>query len=262
MSILSFLRRGPMLDEPSTLWLFELYGWALRNLDAATFRDGTRLVLPNNEFFPGEENSVDGMARLIFGHVTRLAGVAHWPWTLLPEGQCPTAPLPRLELNGPLRSMQPISPPPAITGPWLAVGYDPALIRNPEPLIAGLVHQVAHFVGQMVQEPPPGGVQNWPQITEVIGVFLGFGLMFANSAYQAPARGCGSCGGGAGRGSFLSQYDLTYALAIFCALKGIPNGDVLPHLKGSLRGYYKGCAKEIQRDRGDQLQQLADASSR
>jgi hypothetical protein len=50
---------------------------------------------------------------------------------------------------------------------------------------------------------------------------------------------------GAERESYLSQYDLTYALALFCALKGIDRGEVLRHLKAPLRGHFKQALKEV-----------------
>ena len=53
----------------------------------------------------------------------------------------------------------------------------------------------------------------------------------------------------------MSQYDTTYALAIFSVLKGIPNQQVLKHLKKSLRPYYKKAVKDIL-SHSDQLNQL------
>ena len=98
----------------------------------------------------------------------------------------------------------------------------------------------------MSKEPPPGGVENWPHITEVVAVFMGFGLMMANSANTVKIRYCGSCSGPAvERGNALSQYDITYALAIFCCLKEIPMREVLVNLKKSLRPFYKKAAKEV-----------------
>ena len=109
-------------------------------------------------------------------------------------------------------------------------------------------HVLAHYLGSMSKEPPPGGVENWPHITEVVAVFMGFGLMMANSAHTVSIRSCGSCAGPAvERGNALSQYDITYALAIFSCLKGIPTREVLVNLKKTLRPFYKKAAKEVMR---------------
>ena len=47
------------------------------------------------------------------------------------------------------------------------------------------------------------------------------------------------------RSNALSQYDITYALAIFSYLKEIPATEVLANLKKTLRPFYKKAAKEV-----------------
>ena len=54
----------------------------------------------------------------------------------------------------------------------IGVDYDPNMVGNPEGLIASFAHTLAHYLGQSAKEVPPGGVENWPQITEVLAVFL------------------------------------------------------------------------------------------
>jgi hypothetical protein len=239
----------PPLDEPSVEWILQVFGWALRWFDAAFFRDQTLLVSPTNEHFPGRADSVHGMADLIFRATAGYAGMGHWPLRLLPpDGGVPLAP-PLLALPRPLR-LASAEPPPARSGGGaiIPIAYDPILVNNPEALIAGLAQTLAHHLGAAAGEPPPGGLQNWPQATEIIGVFLGFGVLFANTAFQFQTRSCGSCGGPSPqRQAFLSQFDLTYALALFCVLKGIPQREAQRHLKKSLRSHFKSCMGDITR---------------
>ncbi|MGB5650137.1 MAG: hypothetical protein WBM59_08640, partial [Sedimenticolaceae bacterium] len=47
------------------------------------------------------------------------------------------------------------------------------------------------------------------------------------------------------RQAYVSQHDITYALAIFSALKGLPQKEVLAHLKKSLRGHFKQASREV-----------------
>jgi hypothetical protein len=152
---------------------------------------------------------------------------------------------PKIEIKGALRGSKGIMP----TGGafhQLLIAYNPGQLRDSEVLIADFAHVLAHYLGSMSQEPPPGGVENWPHITEVVAVFMGFGLMMANSANTAKIRSCGSCSGPAvERSNALSQYDITYALAIFSCLKEVPTREVLAHLKKSLRPFYKKAAKEV-----------------
>ena len=118
-------------------------------------------------------------------------------------------------------------------------------------------------MGQMAETPPPGGVQYWPQATELLAVYLGFGLMFANSAFTFRG-GCGSCyNPAANRDAYLSEQEATYALAIFAVLKGISNSTVTRHLKSHLRGFYKKAAKEVnQRLADDQYNRMQPGTAR
>lgn len=243
---ISLFKSKPLLDEATMAWLFDCYEWALEQFDARVFRDETLLVLPNDRFFPGRINSIEGMAQLIFDKVKEYAGVAHWSTRLVDGRECSIdAPVP-LVIAGALRGSKGEVEKAVDENQRLPVAYDPALVNNPEGMIAILAHQLAHYLATMAKRPPPGGEPSWAQTTEVLAVFLGFGLMFANSAFNVRLPRCGSCAPQpVDRQSYLSQYDITYALAIFCVLKGIPNREVLPHLKTPLRGFYKKSVKEV-----------------
>jgi hypothetical protein len=245
----TLLAPSPPLDEPSVGWIFEVFDWSIRHLDAAFFRDCSVLVNPTNEHFGGRADSARGMAELIFGSVAAYAGMAHWPLQLIEPTAAPSALPGVVEIDGPLRA------PPSATSPLrdlpanagLPVPYDPGMLSNPEAMIAGMAQNLAHHLGARVREAPPGGIENWPQTTEVIAVFMGFGLMFANTAFEFQSRSCGGCGGPrARREAYLSQYDITYALALFTTLKEIPRRDVLRHLKSSLKGHYKRCVRDVE----------------
>ena len=133
-----------------------------------------------------------------------------------------------------------------------------ALLRDPEVMIATYAHSLSHYLGTQVKQEPPGGVENWPHVTELLAVFLGFGLIMANTAYTHKIRSCASCAGPAvERSNFLSQYDITYALAIFCQLKNIPTTESLPFVKKSLRPFFKKAVRDIQ-SRNPQLESLLE----
>ncbi len=242
----SLFKTKPLLDEVTVAWLFDCYDWALAQFDAQVFRDESVLVLPNDRFFPGRVNSVEGMANLILDKVKEYARVAHWPTRLVDGRQCSVDTTAPLVIAGALRGSNGVVPARVEESQRLPLAYDPAMANNPEAMIAILSHQLAHYLATMAKAPPPGGEQNWAQATEVLAVFLGFGLMFANSAFNVRLPRCGSCAPQpVDRQSFLSQYDVTYALAIFCVLKSIPAREVLPHLKASLRGSYKKAVREV-----------------
>ena len=240
-------RNRILLEETSTQWLFEAFAWALENFDADFFYDHTVLVLPTNEFFPGRVASVQEMSSLIFSQVKRYAGVGHWPTLVVEQSACPLLGRPEVEIKGALRGPEGIADNSVSDDQRLLIPYNPQQISNPEGMIATFVHVLAHYMGQMARTPPPGGAGYWPHVTELLAIYLGFGLMFANSAFTFRG-GCGSCyNPNANRDAYLSERETTYALAIFAVLKGIPNSSVTAHLKGHLRGFYKKAVKEIDR---------------
>ena len=243
------INKKPLLSKDSTDWLFEAFGWSLRNFSAAYFHTDTRLVLPTNEHFPGVVDSTEGMANLIFERVKQYAGVGHWPTRVIAQDQCPLiGPAPFLP-GGAARGEDAEEIVVQDASQRLPVPYNPQQINNPEGMIASFAHILAHYLGPTGQESPPGGADHWPETTELLAIYLGFGLMFANSAFIFKG-GCGSCyNPHAVRQAALSEYEATYALALFAVLKEIPNGRVARHLKQHLRGFYKKAVKEIQANR-------------
>ena len=252
---LSLFNQQPVLDEPSVLWIFDLFHWGLQQFNADVFFHETRLVIPSNENFPGSADSPHGKAELIFDRVRHYASVSHWPCKLVPPESFNPGLSQQLILHGSVRHTPDTVKTPE-TGAPVLISYEPIQIRTPEILIANFAHILAHYMGSRATEAPPGGTENWPQATEILAVFMGFGLMFANTAFNLRGGGCGSCRGPVPeRSNYLSQFDITYALALFCVLKEIPNNAVLPHLKKTLRGYFKKAVMDI-RKREQELARL------
>jgi hypothetical protein len=241
----SLFANKPLLEEPATQWLLHGFAWALKNFDAELFYRDTVLVLPSNQYFPGRADSIQGMAELIFERVKRYAGVTHWPTRLVEQSSCPLIEPQRVEIKGALRGPEGKVDESVADAHRLLIPFNAQQLNNPEGMIASFAHVLAHYLAQMAQEPPPGGVEYWPHITELLAIYLGFGLMFANSAFTFRG-GCGSCyNPHAKRDAYLSEYEATYALAIFALLKEIPNSALTPHLKKHLRGFYKRSVKQI-----------------
>ncbi|MCK5666953.1 MAG: hypothetical protein KAI17_25880, partial [Thiotrichaceae bacterium] len=87
---------------------------------------------------------------------------------------------------------------------------------------------------------------------------MGFGLMFANSAFVYRNVTCGSCQPTTiNRSSYLSQYDITYALAIFCVLKEIKPGKVATNVKKSLRPFFRKACKDVKKHKTELARLIA-----
>ena len=243
--VLNIFSKQPVIDPSSSEWVFEAYGWALQNFDAELFYSDTVLVRPTNEYFPGTVNSVHGMAETIFDRVKIYAGISHWPTLVQDQRMCQLIESQQVQIQGALRGPEGVADESVDDNQRLVIPYNPQQINNPEGMIATYAHILSHHMGRMAKAPPPGGIDYWPQATELLAIFLGFGLMFANSAYNFRG-GCGSCYNPyAQRDAYLSETEATYALAMFSVLKGIPASDVTPHLKRHLRGIYRKSVKEI-----------------
>ena len=239
------LNKQPVIDPSSAEWIFSAFDWALQNFDADLFYSETVLVLPTNEYFPGSVNSVQGMAENIFNRVKGYACIDHWPTVVQDQSMCRLIESQQVQVRGAVRGPNGIADESVADNHRLIIPYNPQQINNPEGMIATFAHILSHHMGQMVKVAPPGGVDYWPQATELLAIYLGFGLMFANSAYNFRG-GCGSCYNPyAQRDAYLSETDSTYALALFCLLKDIPNSKVTPHLKSHLRGTFRKSVKEI-----------------
>lgn len=248
-----FNRNKTLLDEDIIQWIFNCYGWAFEQFDKNVFFNESTLVIPDNKFFPGSETSADGMANLIFDQVKKYAGMAHWPTHLYNVGDanCQIPEKQPVHINGALRGKNAISNLPQSTMPAnnIAFTFHPLQLKKPQGIIAHFAHGLSYQLLSTANNPPPGGQDYLPMAAEMIGVFMGFGLMFANSAVIQRSGGCGGCGGGQSpvREVFMSEEEVTYALAVFCQLKGIEGNTAVKHLKKHLRGFFKDALKDCKK---------------
>lgn len=244
--MLGFLRKQPVLDEESVDWMFETFEWALQHFDGDVFFNETVLVTPSNEHFPGRADSIHEMAEMIFEQVKGFAGVAHWPTRLMDEEDVQNLEAPKLLLEGAVRGRKGIVQPNVDDAHRLTITYNAFAVNDPEVMIANYAHVFAHYIASLSKQTPPGGQANWPHVTELLAVFMGFGLMMANTAHTNKVRSCGSCAGPiVERTNYLSENDITYALAIFAVIKDIPNSSVNRYLKKSLQPYFKKAVKDV-----------------
>ena len=253
-----FQRTAP-IDESSIDWMFATFAWAIEHFDAQYFQENTELVLLDERFFPGSFTSAHAMASGIFDSVKTHSGLQHWPFELIePERFQPEtiALQPRLttskrgegkQLTAYSADYQPLN-----------LSYQPQQLNKPDAMAATFAHLLAQHQLFQSQLTVPGGETYTAQATEIIAVMMGFGLFIANTAYEFKG-GCGSCyNPAANRQASLPENHCVYALAMFCALKGVDNKLVLKHLKKHLRGVYKRSYRDIT-SRDQQLAQLKAA---
>lgn len=238
------LKRKPLIDEASRIWLLDAFSWALRNADANVFHQKTQLILPTPNFFPDRSQSAGEMASQVLGRVINYAHMDQWNLVLVDPSQFqlpePIEPV----LDGNIRSKEMVLADASQRLPSMPLSCIPPQLNNPEALIGSFAQGLSYYLVTQIRELPPGGQEYLPQAIDVLAIFLGFGVMLANSAYTFKG-GCGSCYNPlANRRAALTELDTVYALAIFCHLKGIATSTVKPHLKKHLRsGFSRACSE-------------------
>lgn len=245
--VLGLFNRKPLLDPNTTQWLFDSYGWALNNFGSDIFYEDTILVTPTNAHFPDQIENAEEMASKVFQRVKTYAGMENWECELQvqkPDENPVVAPtiviknVPR----GPAGTF-------SVTGEneqKIIITYNPDQVKNPVMLVATFAHELGHYLSGIAKEHPPGGEELWEPATDLLAIFMGFGLFLANSAFSFNQyTDVGTQGWSTQSQGYLSQYELTYALAIFCILKEIKISEVEKHLKSALRSFYRKSVKEI-----------------
>lgn len=254
--MLSLFRSKPLLDEDSTEWLFSAYAWALRNFGAEVFHQDTILVTPTDRHFP--DKSFDTAEQKIAAALERVktyAGLQGWPCELiaLTPGTTPEPP-PAISSTTPRGPQGSVS----IEGAKqsIPIAFDPGMIKNPQILIAAFAQQLAYHLGRSVKEDSPGGEELRGPASDLLAAFMGFGLFMANGALTVCRGGCSGCATSVQTLGYLTEGEFVYALAIFCVLKNIQNAEVEPHLKKTLRPFFRAAVKEINKTRADDILRL------
>ncbi len=256
--LLDFFKAKPVLDEDSIEWLFDTLLWAEQSLDADTFYQKSELILPSNVFFPGHSSNATEMAQLMFDKVQQYSYLEHWPCRLIELQSCQleTPELPYIEGN--VRGEGTIDQS-NNTDHFFSILYNPAQVKNPQAMIGYFAQTLASYLILSAPNKPQKVKENLGPLSEVVGVFMGFGVILANSAFNYKNVTCGSCKTPSNdRTSYLSQYDISYALAIFCVVKGINKNKVISNLKPNLRSFFKKAYKEVKNK--DEIKQFHNSN--
>ena len=234
-----------LISDDSALWIIECYRWALENFDNQEFHLRTALVQPTNQYFPGDVSSVEEKAENIFKHSLKYAGMQHWPFEISHSNLQSQTDYPQLAFEKIERNSQ--YPMTRFSGQApIAISYNKQLTLKPEDLASHFSHLFAQHLVMQGNKAPPGGFEYALEASEVLAVFMGFGVMFANSAYTFRG-GCGSCyNASANRRAALSESEILFALALFCHLKNIPTKTVNQGLKKHLKPAFSIARRQLE----------------
>lgn len=244
----AFFKPTPLLDENTSQWIKDTFAWAMEEFDAKYFTEHSQLILPTNEFYPGSVSSIKEMAQSVFDKTKEFAGLKNWPIRLVQPELYQPKPLPEISFKNQFRGDEVQ----IINNDFregtlneIIVSYSPQQINQPQDLIASFAQAIAAILIAQRKVTPPGGEDFLPQSMDLLACFMGFGVMFANTAYQFKGS-CGSCyNKHANRQVALPETEMLYALALFSVHKNIPIKHVTYHLKSHLRKDFKKAYQEL-----------------
>jgi hypothetical protein len=98
-------------------------------------------------------------------------------------------------------------------------------------LVAHFAHELARYLVESFETPPPGGADRYEPAVELAAVFMGFGVFMANSALATRRE--------------LNEGELAHALALFCLLRKLPADSVDPYLNAHLRKHVRLAALDL-----------------
>jgi hypothetical protein len=217
------------LEQDDEAWVIETWRWFLDQLGGTRDLSRSRLVLPTREFFPPTESQGPERAEHIFACVKRLARMPDWPCKLIAQ-----PPSPELRV-GEQVALKAITHMPAGTfafdGNEVTISYNPRDVDDPGQLIATLAHELAHYLLHGLKGEIPGGEEMHEPATDLLTVYMGFGVFGAMAAFNYSQN---FEGWQWSRQGYLNERTWIFALAIFLSLRDEAPDAVKPYLKRHL----------------------------
>lgn len=238
--IMLFLRTKPPVKREEYEWLLACFAWLRTVLDDADIRP--ELVLPGNP-----ELSAAQTAPELFDAVKRLAGMEEWVCRL-ERFDAPTRPSdPRIVTEVSDAAVGTFS----VVDEEVVIRYSSAMLRQPEALAATFAHELCHYLLVNAGDPP-GGPDLLEHATDCAAVYVGFGVLLANSARTFEQWNDGEWSGWQSSASgYLSEQALVTATAMFAALHDYPWEQARDALKPYLQGDLKKAAAAVRKDHPD-----------
>jgi hypothetical protein len=237
------------LDEEDEAWHLQSWGWMLKNFGGLKRLKVSPVVRPTRDFFPSTDARGHARAEHIFTCVRRQAQMTNWPCKLIAQPE--SAPL----KVGELLALKPVSGAPPLgtfsveEGGEVTITYDPTKLSEPMTLVATFAHELAHYRLATVREEPPGGHEMHEYLTDLMTVFLGFGVFGANGSFNfRQYHDTGSQGWKWSRAGYLRERDWAFALGVFLILRDEEPSSLKPLLKNHLYSDMKAAYRRLQRE--------------
>ncbi|MCK6474658.1 MAG: hypothetical protein L6R28_23305 [Planctomycetes bacterium] len=228
-------------DDDYIEWVFETYRWLFENFGGWPCFDQRRLILPTRDFYPTLDCAPHAFAEQYFNLTKGYVGLQNLPCRLVEQDEIPSIHPFGGDSKGAAGTF---------SVDWRAkevtISYDPDGVREPQGLVATFAHELSHYITMFTPNPPPSGEIAEEFATDLCAVFLGYGIYMANSVFTFESfRTIDGHGWRASRKGYLNELELSYGLAIFCALKGIDAKVPAKYLKTNPKSYLLSAAKHV-----------------
>jgi hypothetical protein len=222
------------LEVEDERWLLDTWAWMLRNVGGLKRLRASPLVDTSRVYFPPTSASGHERAEHIFACVKKLAGMSDWPCRLVPQAARVHTRIGELAVVKIESGDLPVGTFSVSQGE-VTITYDPATVTEPAKLVATLAHELSHYLLHTVQDELPGGEEMHEFATDLMAVYLGFGLFTANQAFNFRQHGDAFSQGWQTSGlGYLRERDWAFALAIFSNLRDEPISALRTKLKPHL----------------------------
>lgn len=218
--MIALFAKRRFLDAEDEDWHLATWKFLLDNFGGMTRLKATPLVNATRQYFRPTDATGHARAEHVFNCVKQIAGMKDWPCNLLAQPERIRTHVAEFVHLNVLENSLPL-------GTFLArkdevtITYDPALVSTPAALVATLAHELAHYLLATVRGKVPGGEEMHEFATDLMTVFLGFGLFGANRAFEFSQHHDGlGHGWQYSRSGYLRERDWVFALAVFLALRG------------------------------------------
>jgi hypothetical protein len=246
---MGFFGKKHFLDPEDEAWHLDSWRWMLMHFGGLARLKQSPIVFASSEFFAPTEAMGHVRAEHIFGCVKRHARMEEWPCALIAQPESvplrvgELASLKRVSGGMPLGTFK------VEKDRTVTISYDLAKLDEPATLIATFAHELAHYRLATVREETPGGHDMHEFATDLMTVFLGFGVFGANGAFNfRQFGGTFSHGWQTSGAGYLRERDWVFALAVFLALRGEETDLLRRHLKRHLYSDLNAATKYLARN--------------
>ncbi len=237
--MIAFFRNARFLQDEDEDWHLATWKFLLANFGGMARLKASPLVNATRAFFPPTEATGHGRAEYVFACVKKHAGMSAWDCELIAQPERIKTHVSEFVHLKVLENQIPLGTYSAGDG-VVTITYDPASLAEPATLVATLAHELSHYALARIRTEAPGGEEMHEFATDLMTVYLGFGLFGANRAFNFSQHG-DSFGQGwktSGQG-YLRERDWVFALAVFFALRREEPENLKallkPHLYADLR---------------------------